>query len=75
MSPDVNHPILQQPIHTLPLSAEFKLVAEMLGFHTLTDLLQKRTAELKKMPGFTQNLVIEYVYFLETNNLGDLVWR
>ncbi len=73
MPQDFNHPILQQPIAGLSLSAEFKLVVEMLGFQTLADLLQKRTAELKKMPGFTQNLAIEYVHFLETKGLGDYI--
>jgi hypothetical protein len=68
-----NADILDQPITLSPLSTEFKTVTEILGFHTFSDLLQHRTAKLLSLPSFTQQLVYEYVDFLETNQMGHLI--
>jgi hypothetical protein len=65
--------ILKLPIATSPLSTEFKMVTEVLGFHTFSDLLQYRTVKLLNLPGFTQNLIYEYVTFLETKKMGYLI--
>lgn len=73
MKQSENVGILDQPIAQSLLSNEFKTVTETLGFHSFSDLLQHRTAKLLNLPGFTQNLIYEYVEFLETNQLGHLI--
>lgn len=65
--------ILDQPIAQSPLSTEFKTVTETLGIHTVSDLLQHRTANLLNLPGFSQHLIYEYVEFLEKNQMGHLI--
>ena len=65
--------ILDQPIAQSPLSTEFKTVAQILGFHTFSDLLEYRTAKLLTLPGFSQHLIYEYVEYLEANKLGQLI--
>lgn len=65
--------ILKLPIANSPLSHEFKMVTEILGFHIFSDLLQYRTVELLNLSGFTQHLIYEYVQFLETNKMGHMI--
>lgn len=65
--------LLEQPIPTLGLSAEFNGITEILGFHTLDDLLRLHTREVVRLPGFNVNLIHEYVSFLEERDLGHLV--
>lgn len=62
--------LLHEPIAKLGLSLEFCMITEMLGFYSLADLLNLRSNELLKLPGFTQNLLYEYVNFLEFKGLG-----
>ncbi|MNY73107.1 hypothetical protein D3C86_2118070 [compost metagenome] len=73
MKQSENVDILDQPIAQSLLSNEFKTVTETLGFYTFSDLLQHRTAKLLNLTGFTQNLIYEYVEFLETNQMGHLI--
>jgi len=65
--------ILNQPISTLELSAEFRGITEILGMHTLADVLQHHTRDLTKLPGFSIPMVHEYVSFLELHKLGHYV--
>ena len=62
-----------KPINQSQLSKEFKTVTELLGFHRFSDLLQHRTIQLQKLPGFDQHLIYEYVEFMETNQMGHLI--
>ncbi len=73
MKQSENVDILHQPIAQSQLSKEFKLVTEILGFNTFSDLLKHRSAKLLNMPGFDQHLIYEYVDFLETNQMGHLI--
>jgi hypothetical protein len=65
--------LLNEEIAKLELSQDFKLISEMLGFHTLADLVRQGSSSLRKLPGFTQQLLFEYVNFLEKNKLGHYV--
>jgi hypothetical protein len=65
--------ILHQPIETLDFSKEFKAVTEILGMHTLNQLLDLHTRELMKLPGFTIGLLHEYVSFMESKGLGQYI--
>jgi hypothetical protein len=73
MKQSENVDILDQLIAQSSLSSEFKTVTETLGFHSVSDLLQHRTAKLLNLSGFTQHLIYEYVEFLETNQMGHLI--
>lgn len=73
MKQSENVDILDQQIAQSSLSSDFKAVIETLGFHTFSDLLQHRTANLINLPGFTQHLVYEYVEFMEMNQMGHLI--
>jgi len=65
--------ILNLAIANSPLSTEFKNVTEILGFHNFSDLLQHRTVKLQNLPGFDQHLIYEYVEFMETKQMGNLI--
>ena len=73
MKQSENVDILDQPIARSLLSIEFKSVTETLGFYTFADLLEHRTAKLLNLPGLTQQLIYEYVDFLELNQMGHLI--
>jgi hypothetical protein len=66
-------PILNQPIETLGLSQDFIALTEMLGFYTLSDLLQHHTRDLLKLPGFTPHMIYEYIGFLDDHHLAHYV--
>ena len=70
MNPYATEPLLNEAIEKLELSEEFRLTAEMLGFHRLADLLTHCMAELLALPGFDYRLWNEYVAFLEQHHLG-----
>jgi len=65
--------ILNLPIERSPLSLEFKTVTETLGFHNFSDLLIHKTVKLSSLPEFNQQLIYEYVEFMETNQMGHLI--
>lgn len=65
--------ILNQPIEQLEFSKAFKATTEMLGFHTLSDILQHHTRELEDLPGFGILLIHEYVSFMEQKGLGHYI--
>ncbi|MBC6112807.1 hypothetical protein ACFOG5_19445 [Pedobacter fastidiosus] len=73
MKQSVQADILDKPIAKSPLSTEFKTITEILGFHSFSDLLQHRTVNLLTLPGFTQQLIYEYVEYLEVNQMGHLI--
>lgn len=66
-------PILNQPIAELELSEEFKGITEILGFYTLGDVAKWHTRDLNVLPGFSVQLIHEYVTFLEERGLGTYV--
>ncbi|GGC33393.1 hypothetical protein GCM10011386_26860 [Parapedobacter defluvii] len=65
--------ILRQPIDTLGMSREFTVTMEILGFVTLGDLASRRSRDLLALPGFTRELLYEYVDFMEVNGMGKLI--
>lgn len=66
-------PLLNEPVETLGLSAEFCGVMEIFGFHTLADLLDHHTSDLLKLPGFNHHLLYEYIGFLEERRMGHYI--
>jgi len=68
-----NEAILNQPIQQLNFSKEFKSITEIIGFNTLSDLLQHSTTELEGLPDFTILLIHEYVSFMEEQGLGQYI--
>lgn len=52
---------------------EFKLAAELFGFHTFGDIIHRRTEELLRLPGFTQKMIYEYVGYLEKQGYGQYI--
>ena len=66
-------PILNQPIQNLGMSEEFCGVTEILGLYTLGDVANRHTRDLAKLPGFSIQLIHEYVSFLEERGLGHYV--
>jgi hypothetical protein len=65
--------LLNQPIAESPLSAEFKLAAELFGFHVFGDIIHHRTEYLLRLPGFTRKLLYEYVGYLEKQGYGQYI--
>lgn len=66
-------PMLNQMIADLDMSLEFKQAARKAGYQILRDMVNIRTADLKKKPGFDILLVHEYVSFMESKGLGALI--
>lgn len=64
---------LTQPIADSPLSPEFKLQAELFGFHTFGDMIHRRSNDLLKLPGFNKQLLYEYVSFIEKQGYGQYI--
>ncbi len=65
--------ILEQPIPSLGMSHEFTVTMEILGFHTLGDLARHRSVHLLALPGFTRELLYQYVHVMELNGFGWLI--
>jgi len=70
---DSNLNVLTEKIANLSLSLEFKQAAKMQGYESLNDLVDIRTADLEKKPGFNILLIHEYVNFMESAGLGRLI--
>ena len=66
-------PILNQPIVNLDFGMKFKLICELAGFNSLSDLLERHTSELLKFPGFSYHVLAEYIDFLETKHLAHYI--
>lgn len=64
---------LQQPIPALGMSHEFTVTMEILGFYTLGELARHRSPHLLALPGFTRELLYEYVHVMEMNGFGRLI--
>lgn len=64
---------LFEPIKDLPLSAEFKSLADSLHYKTLDEMLKVKVAVLLKEPGFTFHMMQELVQFLEKRDLANLL--
>jgi len=73
MSNKFVEPILHEPFCKLGFSGEFLVVAELAGFFSLADLLEKRTWDLLRLPGFDYHLLGELVSFLESRHLGHYI--
>lgn len=69
----LNTAILDQLITDLEMSREFKNATEILGFYKLKDLINIKTFEMEQLTGFNILLVHEYVSFLESHRLGELI--
>jgi hypothetical protein len=65
--------VLNEMITNLDMSLEFKRAAADLGYSTLQDIVNIRTVDLEKKPGFDILLVHEYVSFMESAGLGALI--
>jgi hypothetical protein len=63
-------PILSKPIAELDVSPGFSLLCEIAGFNTLSDLLERHTTELLKLPGFSYHVIGEYIGLLEGYNVA-----
>lgn len=70
---DCHTSILKRPIEELAMSLEFKKAAAEMGYKILNDVINIRTAELERKPGFNILLVHEYVNFMESAGLGALI--
>jgi len=55
------------------MSREFTVTMEILGFETLGDLARHRSNELLALPGFTRELLYEYIHMMEMEGLGRLI--
>ncbi len=71
MAKRFNEPFLNQQFAALGFSTEFSVITEQLGFFTPADLLQVTTGDLRKLPGFSATLLLEYVQFMERKGCGD----
>jgi len=73
MNHSCKNDILTTPISNLPVSADFRQAAEANGFETLNCLLKHHTSALERLPGFSQQAIIDYVGFLEDRSLGHMI--
>lgn len=71
MTKQFDEPFLNRPIAELGFSPAFCAVTEQLGYFTPADLLQVSTGYLRKLPGFSASMLVEYVGFLERRGVGD----
>lgn len=69
----LTHSILQNPIHSMDVSKEFKTMANANEFNTLNDILKESLHELpfKKLSGY--RMLKEMVDVLEKNGLSELI--
>lgn len=65
--------ILNAAVAELPFTPAFRQFAGEQGWRTLADIQQHRTGDLLKLPGFTEQLLYEYVDLMETKGFGGLV--
>jgi hypothetical protein len=68
-----NNPILQEPIHSLPVSSAFKKMATVNGFATLQDILDKALDNLHDLPSSGYRMLKELSDVLEANGLTNLL--
>lgn len=68
-----SHSILQKPIQSLDVSAEFKAMANANEFNTLEEILKEPLHELpfKKQSGY--RMLKELLTMLEENGLPELI--
>lgn len=64
---------LFEPINNLPLSSEFKSLADSLQYKTLDEMLHVKVSQLLQKPGFTFHMMQELVQFLEKGDLANLL--
>jgi hypothetical protein len=65
--------ILSFPIDSLPLSNEFKTMAQQQHFRTLEDILNWPVAVLLMHEGFTYHIYKELLKYCKNNNLPGFV--
>lgn len=65
--------LLHRPIPALGMSREFTVTMEILGFETLGDLSRHRSTELLALPGFSRELLYEYIHMMEMEGFGGLI--
>lgn len=64
--------ILQQPLKELPLSEEFKNMAEINGFENMEEILSYPAASLLQRQGVNYHLYKELADYLKENKLLHL---
>lgn len=67
------HPILKEPIQSLPVSSEFKKMAVANGFTTLQDIMDKSLDNLHKLPYSGYRMLKELSDLLQANGLTNLL--
>ncbi|HMI04883.1 MAG TPA: hypothetical protein VK541_20510 [Pedobacter sp.] len=65
--------VLQRPIAEIGMSKEFETATETLRIRTLSQLATKPISEVEALPGFNLLLIHEYISFLESQCLGELI--
>jgi hypothetical protein len=61
--------ILNQPIEELKFSDEFQEFANANKLQTLSDFIMIGTKQLDQSEGFSKRMLVEYLSFLEENDL------
>ncbi|MCV9387890.1 hypothetical protein [Reichenbachiella ulvae] len=64
---------LDQPIEVLKLSDEFKEVAQINHFQTLSEMIELPIEVLGKMEQFNHRIMAEYISFMEENGFGHMI--
>lgn len=65
--------ILSQPIEDLEFSQEFQEFARANDLHTISDLIIMGTQKLDQSEGFSKRMLVEYLGFLDENDLEDFM--
>lgn len=73
MVPNNQKECLFEPINDLPLSGEFKSLADSLQYKTLDEMLHVKVSQLLQKPGFTFHIMQDLVQFLEKRDLANLL--
>lgn len=68
-----NADILKASIAELPLSNEFKLMAQQNHFHVLNDLFELPTDSLLQHPSFNHRMMAELVQFCQEHGLDEFI--
>lgn len=73
MTKDLAHPLLQQPIDSLSVSPEFKVMSKTNGFSTLQEIINEPLHELPLKAQSGYRMLKELLEVLQANGLEDLI--
>lgn len=65
--------LLQQPVHQLPISEDFKHMAAVNGFETMDAVLSFPLTSLMHCPGFTPRVLQALTQWLQEHGLMHLL--